>query len=85
MMVAEQGLFTKNYYKIRIEKEGLKFALVLDGSNLYGFLGRFARRWFGRCILGSRLDRGQSRFTKNSGGSGLVESGIPYGTSGWSP
>ena len=32
------------YYKIRKEKDGLEFALVLDDSNLHGFLGRFSRR-----------------------------------------
>ena len=58
------GHFTKKKYKIRTKNEGLESTLVLGSSNLHGFLGRFARKCFSRCGLGSRLYRGASEVHK---------------------
>ena len=51
-------LFKKKNYKMRTEKEGLEFTLVLSNNSLHGFLGCFARRYFGHCGLDNHLDRG---------------------------
>ena len=76
---------TRPLYKMRIEKEELESALVLGGTSLHGFLGRFARRCFGRYGLSGPLDRGHPKFIKNSRGSRSAKSGIPFGTSGSYP
>ena len=78
-------IFKKKNYKIRAEKEGLEYALVLGGNSLHGFLEHFARRYFGRCGLSNLLDRGAPRFAKKLGGNGSTESGILSRTFGWSP
>ena len=56
-MADEQGPFSKNkIYKMRMEKEGLESILVLGDGSLHGFLGCFARRYFGHYGLGNLLD-----------------------------
>ena len=51
-------LYKKEKLQNKMEKEELESALVLGASNLHGFLGRFARRYFGLCGLVSNLDKG---------------------------
>ena len=59
--------FKKKNYKMRMEKKGIESAQVLDGSSLHGFLGRLARRCFGRYGLSSYLDKGAPGVHKELG------------------